>query len=267
VKTILITSGTKGGTGKTTIAVNMAVILAYELRGRSQYPTVLIDLGLDSGTATMLLLGNVETQMMNTLADYFMGKIPDPLSTLYVKTWQIDSDLFKLVFTASLSPYPGQVRIDRYLLRGLLNAVEAISPMYVIIDTPALGLSYDTLITLLEVSTNVILVAIPDHSSLRSVSNVVNLIRDVKATNKLLKPILNMLNIKYPVDALSGYPWTKLLRDIVGIEPHVIPYDELFPIVRQALEIESLKLSFYESSALDSIFKYVDYLMETIPTN
>ncbi len=149
----------------------------------------------------------------------------------------------------------------------MLNAVEAISPLYVIIDTPpALGLSYDTLITLLEVSTNAILIAIPDHSSLRAVGNVVNLIRDLKASNKLLKPILNMLNIKYPVDALSGHPWTKLLRDIVGIEPpHVIPYDDLFPIVRQALEIESLKLSFYESPALDSIFKYIDYLMETVP--
>lgn len=119
---------------------------------------------------------------------------------------------------------------------------------------------------MLEVSTNAILIAIPDHSSLRAVGNVVNLMRDLKASNKLLKPILNMLNIKYPVDALSGYPWTKLLRDIVGIEPpHVIPYDDLFPIVRQALEIESLKLSFYESPALDSIFKYIDYLMETAP--
>lgn len=267
MKTILITSGTKGGTGKTTIAVNMAVILAYELRSKAQYPVVLIDLGLDSGTATLLMLGNIEEQMPYTLADYFMGKIPDPLSTFYVKTWQIDSDTFKLVFTASLSQYPSQVRIDRYLLRGLLNAVEAISPLYVIIDTPpALGLSYDTLITLLEVSTNAILIAIPDHSSLRAVGNVVNLIRDLKASNKLLKPILNMLNIRYPVDALSGHPWTKLLRDIVGIEPpHVIPYDDLFPIVRQALEIESLKLSFYESPALDSIFKYIDYLMETAP--
>jgi septum site-determining protein MinD len=52
---------------------------------------------------------------------------------------------------------------------------------------------------------------------------------------------------------------------MVGVEPHVIPYDELFPIVRQALEIESLKLSFYESPALDAIFKYIDYLMETAP--
>ncbi|WP_252900925.1 hypothetical protein [Vulcanisaeta sp. JCM 14467] len=146
-----------------------------------------------------------------------------------------------------------------------MNTIEAISPLYVIIDTPALGLSYDTLTTLLEASTNVVLIAIPDHSSLKAVGNVVNLMHDLKASNKLLKPILNMLNIKYPIDAVSGYPWTKLLRDVVGIEPHVIPYDDLFPIVRQALEIESLKLSFYESPALDSIFKYIDYLMETVP--
>ncbi|WP_252900926.1 nucleotide-binding protein [Vulcanisaeta sp. JCM 14467] len=112
MKKILITSGTKGGTGKTTIAVNMAIILAYELRNRAQYPVVLIDLGLDSGTATLLMLGNIEEKMPYTLADYFMGKIPDPLSTFYVKTWQIDDDTFKLVFTASISQYPSQVKVD-----------------------------------------------------------------------------------------------------------------------------------------------------------
>ncbi|MGC8543110.1 MAG: AAA family ATPase [Vulcanisaeta sp.] len=265
MKTILITSGTKGGTGKTTIATNMAVVLAYELRNKAQYPVVLVDLGLDSGTATMLLLGDIREQMPYTLADYFAGKVPDPLSTLYVKTWQVGDELFKLVFTASLSPYPSQIRIDRYLLRGLINAINAISPLYVIIDTPALGLSYDTLATLFEVSTNVILIAIPDHSSLRAVGNVVNLMRDMEISNRLIKPILNMLNVRYPVDALSGYPWAKLMKDVTGIEPHIIPYDELFPIVRQALEIESLKLSFYESPALDSIFKYVDYLIDTVP--
>ena len=265
MKSILITSGTKGGTGKTTIAVNMSVILAYELRSKSQYPVVLVDLGLDSGTASMLLLGSVEEQVPYSLADYFMGRVPDPLSTLYVKTWQINDDSFKLVFTASLSPISGQVRIDRYLLRGLMNAISAVSPLYVLIDTPALGLSYDVLATLLEVSANVTLVAIPDHSSLKAIGNVVNLMREMGITSRLIKPILNMLNVKYPMDALSNSPWTKLVKDIVGIEPHVIPYDELFLIARQALEIESLKLSFYESPALDSIFKYVDYLIEAVP--
>jgi septum site-determining protein MinD len=265
VRIILITSGTKGGTGKTTLAVNMAVVLAYELRNKAQYPVVLLDLGLDSGTATMLLLGDVRAEIPYTLADYLMGRIPDPLSTLYVKTWQVGDETFRLVFTASISQYPGQVRIDRYLLRGLLNAIAAVSPLYVIIDPPALGLSYDVLTTLLEVSNNVVLVAVPDHSSVRAISNVVNLMRELKVENKLLRPILNMLNIKYPVDASTGLPWTKLVRDVVNIEPHVVPYDELFPIVRQALEIESLKLSFYESPALDSIFKYVDYLMEAVP--
>jgi septum site-determining protein MinD len=265
VRIILITSGTKGGTGKTTLAVNMAVVLAYELRNKAQYPVVLLDLGLDSGTATMLLLGDVRAEIPYTLADYLMGRIPDPLSTLYVKTWQVGDETFRLVFTASISQYPGQVRIDRYLLRGLLNAIAAVSPFYVIIDPPALGLSYDVLTTLLEVSNNVVLVAVPDHSSVRAISNVANLMRELKVENKLLRPILNMLNIKYPVDASTGLPWTKLVRDVVNIEPHVVPYDELFPIVRQALEIESLKLSFYESPALDSIFKYVDYLMEAVP--
>ncbi|MFB6470237.1 MAG: hypothetical protein TU36_003240 [Vulcanisaeta sp. AZ3] len=265
MRTILVTSGTKGGTGKTTIALNISTILAYELRNKSQYPVVLIDLGLDSGTATLLLLGGMEEHIPYTLIDYFLGRVPDPLSVMYVKTWQVDDESFRLVFTASLGTYAGQVRVDRYLLKGLMNAVNAISPIYTIIDTPALGLSYEILSSLLDISNNVILITVPDHSSLKAVNNVVNLMRDMGIGNRLLKPILNMLNIKYSIDALSGSPWTKLIKDIVGIEPHVIPYDDLLPIVRQALEIESLKLSFYESPAVDSIFKYVDYLMETLP--
>ncbi|WP_069808349.1 nucleotide-binding protein [Vulcanisaeta thermophila] len=264
METILVTSGTKGGTGKTTLTINLAVILSYELRKDAQYPVALVDMGIDSGTATLLLLGDVNTQVQYTLGDYFMGRVPDPLSVLYVKTWQVGNDVFKLVFTASIRQGINEVvRIDRYLLKGLMNAISAVTPIYVFIDTPALGLSYEVLIDLLELSNHVILVSVPDHSSLRAVANVVNLMREFKVENRLLKPVLNMLNTKYPVDPVTNTPWTQLLREVTGMEPHVIPYDELFPIARQAFEIESLKLSFMESPALSSIFNYVDYLLST----
>jgi hypothetical protein len=80
----------------------------------------------------------------------------------------------------------------------------------------------------------------------------------------LLKPILNMLDSRHPVDVVTGLPWVEVVRRHMGMEPHVVPYDELLMASRQALEIESLKLTPMESPPLGSIFKYVDYLYSTL---
>jgi len=264
VKVILFTSGAKGGTGKTTIALNVAIILSYELRDKAQYPVTLVDLGLDSGTASMLLMGNPEAVPQYSLSDYFMGRVPDPLSVFYVKTWQVSNEEFRLVFTASFGGGGEVARMDGHLLRGLINAARAISPEYVIIDSPATGLSSESLVHLLSSSTYVVLVMSPDHSSIRSAQGVVRIMDQLEGKPRLLKPILNMLDSRHPVDVVTGSSWVDVVRRYVGVEPHVIPYDELFLASRQALEIESLKLTPIESPALSSIFKYVDYLYATL---
>jgi len=70
---IPVISGTKGGTGKTTIAVNMSVLAAYRLRSSSPYPVVLLDLGVDNGTASKVLLGSL-TRVNYTMSDYLTGR-------------------------------------------------------------------------------------------------------------------------------------------------------------------------------------------------
>ncbi len=266
MRVLLITSGVKGGTGKTTLAVNLAVILGYNLRTRAQYPVVLLDFSLDGGTASILMLGDYRTKLQHTLADYFTGKIRDPLQALYVKSWQVGDEIFNVVFSASISEKPIPIRASKFTIEELIRRVEtSLNPLYTIIDTPAMEPQSEILKSLIELSTNLILIATPDHSSLKALSSLMSVIGELNATSRLLKPVLNMANQRFTKDVLTGRDWVELVREVVGLDPHVIPYDVLFPITRQAGEIECLKLSPNESLALNAIFDYADYIINAAP--
>ncbi len=249
MKTIAFISGLKGGTGKTTLAVNTAVVLAYSLRKRARFPVVLIDMTPGIGTAAMLFMGVYNAPGVTSLSEYFDGKFADPLQSFYLRRWQLQQDEFNVVFSFFNKPVPLSAR----LLGALLRQIEArLNPLALILDSPPTG--YDSALSgLLDF---VVPVVTPDMSSITTAAGVVKVLG-----GKALRPVLNMYVEGHDVAPIYGQNWPAIVREHFGEEPHVIPADPLFEIARQALEIESLKLRPEESPGLASMLAYMRYLM------
>ncbi|MFP3237939.1 MAG: hypothetical protein RXO25_02865 [Caldivirga sp.] len=255
---IPVISGTKGGTGKTTIAVNMSVLAAYRLRSSSPYPVVLLDLGVDNGTASKVLLGSL-TRVNYTMSDYLTGKVNNPLYTLYLKSWLIGGDEMRIVFSV-----PGNVVEGVPLFRlkyALRTAVDYLKPIVVFIDTPSLGFTRQFLEPIVSEATHVMPVATVDHSSIESLASVVNFIRGVKGGINVLPPILNMFDQRYPVDPTTGKEWVKIVEESIGVKPYTVAYDKLMYIARQAMEVELLKIAPSESQAIMDIVRYFNEVL------
>lgn len=248
MKTIAFISGLKGGTGKTTLAVNAAVVLSYSLRKKTRFPVVLIDMTPGVGTAAMLFLGTHSAQGFASLSEYFDGKLVDVLQSFYLRRWQLQQDEFNVVFAFFNKPTVLSAR----LLSVLIKQIEArLNPLALILDSPPTG--HDTVLSgLLDF---VVPVVTPDISSIATAAGVAKALR-----GKTLRPVLNMYVEGYDVTPIYGRDWPAIVRDHFGEEPHIIPADPSFEAARQALEIESLKLRPEESPGLAAMLAYMRYL-------
>ncbi len=263
--TIILTvvSGSKGGTGKTTIAVNTATLAAYRLKNSSPYPVVLLDLGVDNGSASKVLLGSL-TKVNYTLSDYLTGKINNPLYALYLKSWIINNEEMRLVFSVPGSIVEG---LPLFKLRYMIRTItEYLKPIILVIDTPSVGFTRQFLEPVISESTHIIPIATVDHSSIESLSSIVGFIKGVKSNIIILPPILNMFDYRYPVDPTTGKEWVKVIEEITGIKPYTVAYDKLIYIARQAMEVEVLKISPSESPALRDIIKYFNEVISPLIT-
>ncbi|MFP3198558.1 MAG: ParA family protein [Thermoproteus sp.] len=248
MKTLAFISGLKGGTGKTTLAVNTAVVLAYALRGKAKYPVVLIDTTPGIGTAAMLLAGSYGLQNMASLSEYFEGRISNPLQALYLRRWQVQQGEFNVVFSFMNKP----VAVSRRLLEALMRQIgDMLGPLVAILDSPPAGYDWGAA-GLLDF---IVPVVTPDMSSIMSTAGVAKIVG-----GRVLRPIINMYIKDHDVAGVYGRNWPDMVRDMFGEEPHIIPADPLFEASRQALEIESLKLRPEESQGLAALLSYIRYL-------
>lgn len=247
MKKLAFVSGAKGGTGKTTLTVNAAVLLAYLWRDRAKYPVALLDLTPRIGTAAMLLAGDpAAIANAPSLADYFSGKLTDPLYAFYLRRWQTDRGDFQVVFAFTTSD-----QFSRRQLELVLRALEArLSPMVALLDMPPLT-SAASVAGLLDY---VVPVVTPDPSAIETTRAYLSLLG-----GKALRPVLNLHTPEW-LDPVKMSPWEETVGAALGERPHVIPYDRLFQASRQAMEVESLKLRIDESPALRALVDYVRYL-------
>ncbi|MEM1902342.1 MAG: ParA family protein [Pyrobaculum sp.] len=253
MKKILFLSGTKGGTGKTTLLLNTAVLLAYAWRDTTNYPVAIIDLSPNVGTASLILLGDpLLAWGRPSLSDYFTGRLTDPLRTFYMKRWTSDKGVFQVVFTYMTQ----DISIGRRQLEYLLSVVETrLRPRAVFIDTPPLTAS-SPVIGLVDY---VVPVVTPDVSAIETTKNYVEIVGGRK-----LKPVLNMYIGEYSVNVLYQMPWEIVVEKTLGEKPHIVPFDKLIQAARQALEVEVLKIKAAESLGVKSIIEYAKYMMSIL---
>ena len=259
MRVLAVTSGSKGGTGKSTLLLNVAVTHAYWFRDSYTYPAVFIDLNLDVGSATILLLGSPTAwRDTRSLVDFLQGRLGDPISAFYVKKWATEDGEIRLVFTPS-RPTGSSVYLSQTAFRQVLGALErALHPLAVYVDLPPISPGHPLEAVFGNVD-YVLPVATPDYSSLEAVSHFVAYLKDRYGV-PMAKPVLNMFSIDRDVEPVTGEKWASLASKVLGEDPHVVPYDELFLVARAAMEIEVLKLSPEESPGVKALIRYADYL-------
>jgi len=264
---ITATSFNKGGTGKSSVIVNASIYLAYRLRKTSKYPVVLLDVGLDAGTTTLLILEdpNELRKVQYTIVDYLSGRVLDPLSLLYVKSWNLDGDSMSLVFAPSKAeiPPPSLTTYHKGLLSRLISkVVEYVGCRVLLVDLPAQPPRSPLLNAVLEKADMLIPIVTPDLSAVNSVANGLEYVRRERPSLRILRPILNMFSSG--VEPTTGKSWVELVGEMLGDKPHVVPFDRSFVVARQALVPEILRLSPVESPALSSLLEYFRYLESLI---
>ena len=184
---VIMVFSTKGGSGKSVIASNLAVLLAE----RSEKPVVLVDADLQFGdVAVMLKLAPQHT-------------IVDAVSALD----RLDAQLLRqlltdhgseglLVLPAPLEPaFADQIGADE-----MVRIVEMLRAFagYVVIDTPAYF--NDVVLGLIEVSDDVLLVAGMDIPNIKNVKIGLQTLRLLNTPMEKLRLILNRSNSKVRLD-------------------------------------------------------------------
>ncbi|MCU7787452.1 ParA family protein [Pyrobaculum sp. 3827-6] len=249
MKKIIFLSGTKGGTGKTTLALNTSVLLSYLWREATHYPVVYVDLTPNVGTAALILLGDVLASWGRpSLSDYVAGRLAEPLRAFYIRRWNTEKGAFQIVFTFMTQDVP----LSRRQLEYVFSVVESrLRPRLLVVDTPPLA-SDSPVAGLVDY---VVPVVTPDVTAIEATRRYQDAVGGAR-----LKPVLNMYIPSYPISVLHSAPWEKVVENAFGEPPHVVPYDKLVQAVRQALEVEVLKLKPAESPAVKAIVEYARYL-------
>lgn len=249
MKKVLFLSGTKGGTGRTTLLLNSAVLLAYLWRNSATYPVVVIDLTPNAGTASIILFGDpaaIEGRL--TLSDFFSGKLMDPIAAFYLRKWTTERGDFQLVFSLLSQDIP----ISKRRLEYVLQIVETrLKPKALFIDTPPLSAT-SPVVGLVDY---VVPVVTPDVSAVEATRSYLEVVG-----GKRLRPVLNMYIPEFAASVTHSAPWDVVVEKTLGERPHVVPHDKSLQAARQALEIEVLKLRPEESQAVRAIVEYARYL-------
>ena len=200
---VIVVASPKGGVGKTTVAVNLAALLAEQAPGE----VVLLDLDLQFGDVATVL----DLQPEFTVADALTSGAADSmlLRTLLVPH---PSNFFVLC-GADHPAAVGQVSGDH--VRKLVSQF-AHTFRYVVIDTSA-ALQEETLASL-EEATDVAFVATFDVATLRNVRKEIDVLAELGLLPTRRHAVLNR------TDRLSGLT-EKDAANILGL-----PVDAMFPV-------------------------------------
>jgi len=184
---VITVFGTKGGSGKSFVASNLAILLARE----SRRPVCLIDADLQFGDAAVML----SLTPSQTIADV-VGVIDrlDPLLTRSLLVRHEPSGL--LVLPAPLEPaFADQIAADDVM--AIVDMLRTFCA-YVVVDTPAYFT--DVVIRLVEESDEILLVAGMDVPNIKNVKLGLKTMRLLEVPDSKIRLVLNRTKSKAKMD-------------------------------------------------------------------
>lgn len=193
---VTVIASPKGGVGKSTIAVNLAVVLAQD----APMGTVLVDLDIQFGDAASLL----DLKPTHSIVDAFGKSARD---NLILKTFLTVHSAGFYVLCGSESPTASD-KASAADVKQLLNQLST-QFRHVVVDTAA-GLNEHTLAAL-EESDDVVFVSSMDVSSIRALRKEIDVLTELKLIPLSRHVVLNFVDrrsglVVRDVEAVIGMP-------------------------------------------------------------
>lgn len=184
---VITVSSMKGGSGKTVVATNLAILLAQESPG----PVVLVDADLQFGDVAVMLRLNVSLTIADSLA---AGRDLDAqfLQSLLIR--HEASGLF--VLASPLEPSLA----DRIFPEDLLRVLGVLRSFcsYVVVDTPAVF--NDVVVSLLEASDHIVLVTGMEIPTIKNTRLGLQTMRQLGMPDSKVTLLVNRANSKVQIN-------------------------------------------------------------------
>lgn len=205
---------TKGGSGKSVIATNLAVTLARRAKAAGDKPVVLLDAHLQFGDCAVMLKLQPKHTVYNAVNSI------DRLDAAMLQSLLVEHPQSGLlVLAAPLEPaYADQIGAE-----DIVRIVDVLRSFcsYVIVDTPAYF--NDVVLALIEVSDDVLLVAGLDIPNIKNVKIGLQTLRLLGTPTDKLRLILNRADSKVKLDAAE-------VEKTIGVKAEArIPSDVVVP--------------------------------------
>lgn len=277
MRVISVTSGSRGGTGKTTILLNVALLHSYVLYMNENVYSLIIDAEVQEGATTFKISPQLslllKREKVGSFIDYLIG---DATLREVVKVAILKPDTtteFPLLITSSMtSPEKFKIlermELERIYERmeSFLDELSSMLPLGVVyIDMPATRVHLGYTMALLTVSDIVLPVGIPDPTSLLTLYTTITAVHDyIKPPPSTDVVVVNRVTMENIVEPNTGKRYTDLYRKLLNARYVIsIPDDPNFPSCNAASMIEILTSKLRSSRALRMIKKLASLLIES----
>jgi pilus assembly protein CpaE len=184
---VITVSSMKGGSGKTVVATNLAVVLAR----RSPHPVALIDADLQFGDVAVMIRLNPERTIVDAVSSV------DRADAQYLRSILVTHEPSGLlVLPAPLDPAMAE-RVTEADMVGIIQTLRTFCS-HVVIDTPAHF--NDVVLAALEASRDIVIVAGMEVPNIKNTKLGIQTLRRLGMPDSRLKLVVNRANSKVQLD-------------------------------------------------------------------